>query len=93
MKKKELPEVDAIFDSTLPTIKVNCPDCNYPKALVFLVPDEEETKMVAKLMCKNVTGSTVKCGNVWELNDKSLYLGSEVKVKQEEEEEMIDDCK
>ena len=39
------------------------------------------------MMCKNTIGSTVKCGNVWDLNDVSEIKETTVMVKVQEEED------
>ena len=70
-----------VLDNTLTTIRVTCPECGFKRAIYFLVSDEKETKMIAKLMCKNITGSTVKCGHIWELNDFSEITEKKIKIK------------
>lgn len=37
--------------------------------------------MLARMMCKNVTGTTVKCGHIWDLNDQSELSELKVKIK------------
>lgn len=71
----------------MPTVEVECPECGHNRAIYFLVPDEQETKMLARMMCKNVKGTTVKCGHIWDLNDESELSELKVKVKCLEEEE------
>lgn len=41
--------------------------------------------MVAKLMCRNVKGNVVVCGNAWTLNDESEIAEIAVKIKHEED--------
>ena len=53
----------------MPTVEVVCPECGFNKALYFLVADETESKMVARMMCKKVFGMEVRCGHVWDLED------------------------
>lgn len=43
--------------------------------------------MLARMMCKNVIGTTVKCGHIWDLNDESELSDLKVKVKIMEEED------
>lgn len=71
MRQKYIPEHSYIFDPSMPTVEVICPECGYNRAIYFLVPDELESKMLARMMCKNITGTTVKCGHIWDLNDQS----------------------
>jgi hypothetical protein len=33
------------------------------------------------MMCKNAIGMTVKCGNVWDINDESVVDATKVIVK------------
>ena len=80
-----MPDISAIFDPTLPTISIPCPECDYNQAIYFLMPDKDERRMVTKLMCKSRTGSTIKCGHVWELPENSEITNSTLRVKEEEE--------
>ena len=41
--------------------------------------------MVAKLMCRNVNGNVVICGNAWTLNDQSEIAEVAIKIKTEED--------
>jgi hypothetical protein len=41
--------------------------------------------MEARLMCRNVKGNVVICGNAWTLNDESEIAEVAVKIKHEEE--------
>ena len=47
--------------------------------------------MIARMMCKNTVGTTIKCGNVWDLVDTSQLEEMKVKVKVMEEEAQQDD--
>lgn len=80
-----MPDLSAVMDQSLPTIDVLCPECGHKRAIYFLIPDEGETKMIARLMCKNVAESTIKCGHIWDLNDESEITDLTVKVKEEED--------
>jgi hypothetical protein len=51
----------------MPSVYVECPECGYDRAVYFLTPDEGETKIVAKMICASATGTTPKCGHVWDL--------------------------
>ena len=75
----------------MPTVEIECPECGHNRAIYFLVPDEQETKLLARMMCKNTIGTVVKCGNVWDLNDASELEEIQIKVKRLEEEEEEDD--
>ena len=65
--KKYDPDLAYIFDPTMPSVYVECPECGYDRAVYFLTPDEGETKIVAKMICASATGTTPKCGHVWDL--------------------------
>ena len=41
--------------------------------------------MIARMMCKNATGMTAKCGNIWDLNDDSEMGATKIVVKQLED--------
>ena len=45
----------------------------------------ESLSFLRKLMCKNRTGSTIKCGHVWELPENSEITNSTLRVKEEDE--------
>lgn len=79
-----MPEEAYIFDPTMPKVDIECPECGYDKAVYFLTPDEGETKIVAKMICASATGTTVKCGNMWDLNDKDLLLRTRVLTEEEQ---------
>ena len=85
MRRKQMPDVSAVLDQTLPTIEVECPECGHNKAIYFLIPDQVQTKMIARLMCKNIVDETVRCGHIWDLNDESEITGTAVMIKQEAE--------
>lgn len=76
--KKYVAEQDYIFDPTMPSVKVECPECLYDRAVYFLMPDEGETKIIAKMICASSTGTTAKCGNIWDLEDTSELLRTRV---------------
>jgi hypothetical protein len=42
------------------------------------MPDEGETKIIAKMICASSTGTTAKCGNIWDLEDTSELLRTRV---------------
>ena len=86
MRKKEVPDYCYIFDPTVPTVEVGCPECGYGKAIVFLVSDGAETKMVARMMCRSVMGSTVKCGHTWTLSDESEITNLAIRIKVQDDE-------
>lgn len=79
-------DYNLIFDPSMPTIEVICPECGFNKALYFLVSDEGETKMVARMMCKRVIGMQVRCGHIWDLEDQNELEEAKVLVKQQEDE-------
>lgn len=66
--KKYVPNLDYIFDPTMPSVEVECPDCGNNRAVYFLTPDEGESKIVAKMICASATGTTAKCGHIWDLD-------------------------
>jgi len=43
--------------------------------------------MIARMMCKNAIGMTVKCGNIWDLNNESVVGATKVLIKQLEDED------
>ena len=86
VRKKETPDVSVVLDPTLPSIDAICPECGHKGATYFLTEDQAETKMLARLVCKNVSGSTIKCGHIWILNDESEITDQTVKVKEEDDE-------
>jgi DNA-directed RNA polymerase subunit M/transcription elongation factor TFIIS len=55
----------SIFDPTTPQVDVICPECGYDRAVFLITPDENETKLVAKMMCASIVGTVAKCGNIW----------------------------
>ena len=65
------------------TANVTCPECGYGKAVYTLVPDEKQTKMIAKMLCNNVMGKTIKCGNRWDLDKEEEISGYRINVKQQ----------
>jgi hypothetical protein len=67
--KKYVSDESNIFDPTMPLVEVLCPECGYNRAIYCVTPDENETKMVAKMMCASVVGTVSKCGHTWELDD------------------------
>jgi hypothetical protein len=59
-------------------VEVECPECGYSKAICTMTPDENETKLVARMMCASVVGSVTKCGHTWELDESDVLLEGEV---------------
>ena len=90
LRKNQIADRAFIFDPTFPSIHIECPECGYGKAICFLRADEAETKMVAKLMCRNVKGNVVICGHAWTLNDESEIAEVAVRIKREEEDDDFD---
>jgi hypothetical protein len=78
-----VPDLDYIFDPTMPTVEIECPECGYNRAIYMLTPDEGETKMLAVMICASATGTVAKCGNTWVL-DEDLELGKTRIVSEEE---------
>ena len=56
----------------MPSVEVECPECEHNRAIYILTPDEGETKMVAKMICTNARGTTILCGNTWDLDEDVL---------------------
>ncbi len=81
--KKYDPDLAYIFDPTMPSVYVECPECGYDRAVYFLTPDEGETKIVAKMICASATGTTPKCGHVWDLQESSELLRTRVLTEDE----------
>jgi hypothetical protein len=81
--KKYDPDLAYIFDPTMPSVEVECPECGYDRAVYFLTPDEGETKIVAKMICASAAGSTAKCGNIWDLEETSQLLRTRVVTEDE----------
>ena len=55
----------SIFDPATPQVHVICPECRYDRAVFLITPDENETKLVAKMMCASIAGTVTKCGHTW----------------------------
>lgn len=51
----------------MPTVEVECPECEYNKAVYFLTPDPGDTRLLAVMICANATGTVAKCGHSWVL--------------------------
>jgi len=49
----------------------------------MLTPDEGETKLVARMICANATGTVAKCGHTWILEEESEL--TKTKIISEEE--------
>jgi hypothetical protein len=48
-------------------------------AVYFLTPDEAERKIVVRLICTSATGTTPKCGHVWDLEEDQQLYENEIK--------------
>jgi hypothetical protein len=81
--RKFVPDLAYIFDPTMPSVEVECPECGYNKAVYILAPDDGETKLVAVMLCASQTGTVAKCGHIWTLDDDTEL--TRTKVKSEEE--------
>jgi len=67
--KKYTPDLATILDPTMPSVEAECPECGYDRAIYSLTPDEGETKIIVKMICASRTGTTAKCGHIWELDE------------------------
>jgi DNA-directed RNA polymerase subunit M/transcription elongation factor TFIIS len=84
IRRQEQPDYACIFDPVMPSVSVQCPECGFGKAVYSLHSNAEETRMVARLMCRSATATAVKCGHVWELSDDCEILESAILIKHEE---------
>lgn len=69
----------------MPSVKINCPECGYDRAVYFLSPDETESKILARMICMSSTGNTPKCGHVWNLDESDLLLRSRVMTEEDQD--------
>jgi ribosomal protein S27E len=67
-----------VFDPSLSIVEVTCPECGHDRAIYTMAPDENETKLVARMMCASVTGTVAKCSFIWELDDDDLLMEDSV---------------
>jgi DNA-directed RNA polymerase subunit M/transcription elongation factor TFIIS len=85
--KKYVFEESHVFDPTLSLTEVTCPECGHNRAIYTLAADEDETKFVARMMCANVQGTTIKCCHTWELDEFDDLNEGVVVVSSEKEHE------
>lgn len=81
--RKFVPDLAYIFDPTMPSVEVECPECGYNKAVYILAPDDGETKLVATMLCASQTGTVAKCGHIWTLDDDTELTRTKVKTEEE----------
>lgn len=62
-------------------VEVQCPECGHNKAVYWIAPDENETKLVTRMTCAAAKGSLSTCGHSWELMEDE-YLSEDCVVSQ-----------
>ena len=80
--RKLVPDLAYIFDPTMPSVEIECPECSFTRAVYILAPDDGETKLVAVMMCASQAGTVAKCGHIWTLDEDTEL--TRTKVKSEE---------